>query len=513
MTMKTMRLASIHLSSGSTAVTCSDSLSRSRTSLRSETASSAAGHSHHHHHHHHRRQASSTSSTSCLLVARQTRTDDDETPEEEAAGTTATCNTEDERHPESASTLYVENCHCSRGNLTTTTTTDDDEELQQYFINRSVSRRPSNVSSTSRVSHRSNRSTPRSGGGGGGGGGSGGSSRSRQQSKRATPLSGVSCCSHHSHHSTQPQTYRSRGGPDSPSFLQDMQLLHGGRERKLLLLNQRRKHPTDPGTDPIQTALEMRQKEHEWILKRPEQPAPPPPSRLQPLPLPPLPPPDGGSDYNDSQQDVNSINGSITSIIESTSSDQPGGSTTTSTTTSTTQRQLQHVGERGGTKNGSSSGSQMILTPSKITIENIGQLSEIAANDYDFDDIDVSIPEMFHSPSKIKWNFLAGLEENKSNKSRISSISSLVDAASSGRGRSGTESGGADVSETGSERRRDDSSDNDYSPNRIQHQPLPPLPTPPPQSSSSCKIEELLKKIIPFGFVRVQDGIDLARGK
>ncbi|XP_039437468.1 uncharacterized protein LOC120418988 [Culex pipiens pallens] len=517
MTMKTMRLASIHLSSGTTAVTCSDSLSRSRTSLRSETASSAAGggHSHHHHHHHHRRQASSTSSTSCLLVARQTRTDDDETPEEEAAGTTATCNTEDERHPESASTLYVENCHCSRGNLTTTTTTDDDEELQQYFINRSVSRRPSNVSSTSRVSHRSNRSTPRSGGGGGGGGGSGGSSRSRQQSKRATPLSGVSCCSHHSHHSTQPQTYRSRGGPDSPSFLQD-----SGSNATISNFNinparfQCSYYTADESENSycsisgenirqiqaqtqIQTALEMRQKEHEWILKRPEQPAPPPPSRLQPLPLPPLPPPDGGSDYNDSQQDVNSINGSITSIIESTSSDQPGGSTTTSTTTSTTQRQLQHVGERGGTKNGSSSGSQMILTPSKITIENIGQLSEIAANDYDFDDIDVSIPEMFHSPSKIKWNFLAGLEENKSNKSRISSISSLVDAASSGRGRSGTESGGADVSETGSERRRDDSSDNDYSPNRIQHQPLPPLPTPPPQSSSSCKIEELLKKSSP----------------
>ncbi|EAT44947.1 AAEL003741-PA [Aedes aegypti] len=460
-----------------------DSLSRSRTSLRSETASSS-GHSHHHHHHRHRRQTSSASSTSCH--ARQTRTDDEETPEEEAAGTTATC-TEDERHPESASTMYVENCHCSRGNLTTT---DDDEEIQQFFVvNRSVSRRPSNVSCTSRVSHKSNRSTPRSGG---------------SRSKRATPLSGVSCCSHHSHHSQQ--TYRGRGGHESPSFLHD-----SGSNATISNFNinparfQCSYYTTADESEnsycsisgenirqiqaqtQIQTALEMKQKEDE---KRHMMG---PKSRLQPLPLPPLQPGDG-SDYNDSQQDA-SITGSILSIIESTSSDQPGESTTTSTTTSTTQRQLQLVGERGA-KNGNS-GSQMILTPSKITIENIGQLSEIAANDYEFDDIDVNIPEVFHSPSRIKWNFLAGLDENKSNKSRISSISSLVDAGSSGRGRSGTESGGADVSETASERRRDDSSDNDYSPNCIQEQPLPPIPAAIQSSSSSCKIEELLKKSSP----------------
>ncbi|XP_065080804.1 glucose transporter type 1-like [Ochlerotatus camptorhynchus] len=462
-----------------------DSLSRSRTSLRSETASSS-GHSHHHHHHRHRRQTSSASSTSCH--ARQTRTDDEETPEEEAAGTTATC-TEDERHPESASTLYVENCHCSiGGNLTTT---DDDEEIQQFFVvNKSVSRRPSNVSSTSRVSHRSNRSTPRSGG---------------SRSKRATPLSGGSCCSHHSHHSQQ--TYRGRGGHESPSFLQD-----SGSNATISNFNinpsrfQCSYYTTADESEnsycsisgenirqiqaqtQIQTALEMKQKEDEkrHILG--------PKSRLQPLPLPPLQPADG-SDYNDSQQDATSTNESILSIIESTSSDQPGDSTTTSTTTSTTQRQLQQVGERGA-KNGNS-GSQMILTPSKITIENIGQLSEIAANDYEFDDIDVNIPEVFPSPSKIKWHFLAGLDENKSNKSRISSISSLVDAGSSGRGRSGTESGGADVSETASERRRDDSSDNDYSPNLIQEQPLPPIPAAVQSSSSSCKIEELLKKSSP----------------
>lgn len=460
-----------------------DSLSRSRTSLRSETASSS-GHSHHHHHHRHRRQTSSVSSASCH--ARQTRTDDEETPEEEAAGTTATC-TEDERHAESASTMYVENCHCSRGNLTTT---DDDEEIQQFFVvNRSVSRRPSNVSCTSRVSHRSNRSTPRSGG---------------SRSKRATPLSGVSCCSHHSHHSQQ--TFRGRGGHESPSFLHD-----SGSNATISNFNinparfQCSYYTTADESEnsycsisgenirqiqaqtQIQTALEMKQKEEEkrHIIGQK--------SRLQPLPLPPLQPGDG-SDYNDSQQDA-SINGSILSIIESTSSDQPGESTTTSTTTSTTQRQLQQVGERGA-KNGNS-GSQMILTPSKITIENIGQLSEIAANDYEFDDIDVNIPEVFHSPSRIKWNFLAGLDESKSNKSRISSISSLVDAGSSGRGRSGTESGGADVSETASERRRDDSSDNDYSPNCIQEQPLPPIPAAIQSSSSSCKIEELLKKSSP----------------
>ncbi|XP_053687001.1 glucose transporter type 1-like [Sabethes cyaneus] len=465
-----------------------DGLGRSRTSLRSEAASSlGGGHSHHHHHHHHRRQASSTSSNS--FHARQTRTDDDETAEEEVAGTTATC-TEDERHPESASTMYVENCHCSRGNLTTT---DDDEEIQQYFVvNRSVSRRPSTVSCTSRVSHRSNRSTPRSGG---------------SRSKRGTPLSGVSCCSHHSHHSQQ--TYRSRGGHDSPSFLHD-----SGSNATISNFNinparfQCSYYTADESENSycsisgenirqiqtqtqIQSALEMKQiednKRRQFLEKKREHLP-----RLQPLPLPPA----DGSDYNDSQQE-NSINGSILSIIESTSSDQPGGSTTTSTTTSTTQRQLQQVGERGAKKG--TAGSQMILTPSKITIENIGQLSEIAAKDYDFDDIDVNIPELFHSPSKIKWNFLAGLDESKSNKSRISSISSLVDAGSSGRGRSGTESGGADVSETASERRRYDSSDNDYSPNRIQQQPLPPIPvsTPPPQSSSNCKIEELLKKSSP----------------
>ncbi|XP_058837756.1 uncharacterized protein LOC131693702 [Topomyia yanbarensis] len=466
-----------------------DSLNRSRMSLRSETASSSGGGQshHHHHHHHHRRQASSTSSTS--FHARQTRTDDEETPEEEAAGTTATC-TEDERHRGSASTIHVDTCHCSRGNLTTT---DDDEEIQQYFIvNRSVSRRPSNVSCTSRVSHRSNRSTPRSGG---------------SRSKRATPLSGVSCCSHHSHHSQQ--TYRSRGGHESPSFLHD-----SGSNATISNFNinparfQCSYYTADESENSycsisgenirqiqaqtqIQTALEMKQIEsdqrrHFMGQSRDQL------SRMQPLPLPPA----DGSDYNDSQQE-NSITGSILSIIESTSSDQPGESITTSSTTSTTQRQLQHVGERGAKKG--SAGSQMILTPSKITIENIGQLSELATNDYDFDDIDINIPELFHSPSKIKWNFLAGLDESKSNKSRISSISSLVDAGSSGRGRSGTESGGADVSETASERRRYDSSDNDYSPNRIQHQPLPPIPipTPPPQSSSNCKIEELLKKSSP----------------
>uniref|UniRef100_A0AAG5DFW5 Uncharacterized protein n=1 Tax=Anopheles atroparvus TaxID=41427 RepID=A0AAG5DFW5_ANOAO len=397
--------------------------------------------------------------------------------------------------------MYAENCHCSRGNLTTTTTTtDDDDEIQRYFVvdqqpttsqashsqaaPRSVSRRPSVSSCASRVSHRSARSTPRS--------------------RRVTTP--ASCCSHHSHHS---QPVAGQHQPQEPQQSVRTQPDSGGSNATISNFNinparfQCSYYTADESENSYcsisgenirqiqaQTAIQHR-------LDREEQR-----QRLQPLPL-----ATTGPGDNDSQQDVASLNESIVSMVESTSSDQPGGSTTTttSTTTSTTQRQLHQVGGSGGRGTPKSAGSQLILTPSKITIENIGQLSEIGPENYEFDDLDINIPEIFQSPSKIKWSFLAHLDESKSNKSRISSVSSLVDAASSGRGRSGTESGGADVSET--------ASDNEYSPNRIRRRRPEPLPIGSEAgagtgagagvsgvlqaSGSSCKIEELLKKSSP----------------
>ncbi|XP_058066275.1 serine-rich adhesin for platelets-like [Anopheles bellator] len=445
---------------------------------------------------------------------------EEEEEEEEVAGTTATC-TEDERHAAgSVSTMYAENCHCSRGNLTTT---DDDDEIQQYFIvdhtqqqhhvpaaaapQRSVSRRPSVSSGASR------RSTPRS--------------------RRGT-MTPMSCCSHHSqppgvapvasypHHNHHPQRFTD---PESPAAVS--RRTDSGSNATISNFNinparfQCSYYTADESENSYcsisgenirqiqaQTAIQHR-------LDREEQK-----QRLVPLPLqPPDQPTAALVTDTDSQQDVASLNESILSTgVESTSSDQrgpaDGGSTTTTTsttTTSTTQRQLLHQvgpgagGGSGGRGTPKSAGSQLVLTPSKITIENIGQLSELGRTEsYEFDDLDINIPEIFQSPSKIKWSFLAHLDESKSNKSRISSVSSLVDAASSGRGRSGTESGGADVSET--------ASDNEYSPNRIRRRRPEPLPSEAvgggpssaqqpgvgiQASSSSCKIEELLKKSSP----------------
>uniref|UniRef100_A0A182XYM0 Uncharacterized protein n=1 Tax=Anopheles stephensi TaxID=30069 RepID=A0A182XYM0_ANOST len=537
-------------------------LSHSRISLRSETtgsssyggaagAASSGGHHHHHHHHHHahhahrghshRRhsQASQQASPRCThhrqhqpaehhhhhqedtggeeeeIVRRRQQQQEEDEEEEEVAGTTATICTEDERHAgDSASTMYAENCHCSRGNLTTT---DDDDEIQQYFVvdqpppqqqsqqpqpqqpqqpytsqqmsslQRNLSRRPS-VSS----SHRSARSTPRS-------------------RRVTTPLSGASCCSHHSHHS-QPAPVGSvapygagQHGPQSPAALSRRTLPDSGGSNATISnfnINPARFQCSYYTADESENSYcsisgeNIRQIQAQTAIQhqldREEQR-----QRLQPLPLAGTVAPVGEAliNDNDSQQDIASLNESLLSTVGSTSSDQPGGSTTTttSTTTSTTQRQLQQV--QGTPK---SAGSQLVLTPSKITIENIGQLSEIGTANYEFDDLDINIPEIFQSPSKIKWSFLANLDESKSNKSRISSVSSLVDAGSSTRGRSGTESGGADVSET--------ASDNEYSPNRIRRRRPEPLPVGEPShasgagiqaSSSSCKIEELLKKSSP----------------
>uniref|UniRef100_A0A182PRC5 Uncharacterized protein n=1 Tax=Anopheles epiroticus TaxID=199890 RepID=A0A182PRC5_9DIPT len=531
-------------------------LSHSRISLRSETtgssscggvgvASDGGHHQHHHHHHHHhahhahrghahRRHSASQSPRQCThhrrhqaiehhqqqevtggeqenTLRRRREREEEEEEEEEMAGTTATICTEDERHAgDSASTMYAENCHCSRGNLTTT---DDDDEIQQYFVvdqpqpqsqphqqhqpytaqqasslQCNLSRRPS-VSS----SHRSARSTPRS-------------------RRVTTPLSGGSCCSHHSHHSqpagpvggTSGVGYSAgQHGPQSPTALSRRTLPDSGGSNATISnfnINPARFQCSYYTADESENSYcsisgeNIRQIQAQTAIQhqldREEQR-----QRLQPLPL--SGPPEGALiNDNDSQQDIASLNESLLSTVGSTSSDQPGGSTTTttSTTTSTTQRQLQQV--QGTPK---SAGSQLVLTPSKITIENIGQLSEIGTANYEFDDLDINIPEIFQSPSKIKWSFLANLDESKSNKSRISSVSSLVDVASSGRGRSGTESGGADVSET--------ASDNEYSPNRIRRRRPEPLPVGEPSqptagqgiqtSSSSCKIEELLKKSSP----------------
>uniref|UniRef100_A0A182KFL9 Uncharacterized protein n=1 Tax=Anopheles christyi TaxID=43041 RepID=A0A182KFL9_9DIPT len=534
-------------------------LSHSRISLRSETTGSSScggvasgavsdggGHQHHHHHHHHhahhahrghshRRHSAGQSPRQCthhrqhqpielhhhhqqedtggeeeeVLRRRQRAEEEEEEEEEEMAGTTATICTEDERHAgDSASTMYAENCHCSRGNLTTT---DDDDEIQQYFVvdqpqpqqqqqyaaqqvsslQRNLSRRPSVTSS-----HRSARSTPRS-------------------RRVTTPLSGGSCCSHHSHHSQPAGPVGSSGPgysagqhvPPSPTALSRRTLPESGGSNATISnfnINPARFQCSYYTADESENSYcsisgeNIRQIQAQTAIQhqldREEQR-----QRLQPLPLAKgtlgAPVGEGLIIDNDSQQDIASLNESLLSTVGSTSSDQPGGSTTTttSTTTSTTQRQLQQV--QGTPK---SAGSQLVLTPSKITIENIGQLSEIGTANYEFDDLDINIPEIFQSPSKIKWSFLANLDESKSNKSRISSVSSLVDVASSGRGRSGTESGGADVSET--------ASDNEYSPNRIRHRRPEPLPVGEPSqlsgpsiqtSSSSCKIEELLKKSSP----------------
>uniref|UniRef100_A0A8W7P4S9 Uncharacterized protein n=1 Tax=Anopheles coluzzii TaxID=1518534 RepID=A0A8W7P4S9_ANOCL len=528
-------------------------LSHSRISLRSETTGSsscgagaasdgggAGGHQHHQHHHHlhhhhahhahrghrsHRRHSVQSQSPRCTHH-RQHRTierepqlhqredtgagqEEEEEEEEEMAGTTATLCTEDERHDagDSASTMYAENCHCSRGNLATT---DDDDEIQQYFVvdqpplqqqqhQQQQSYTPQQVSSLQRgvlsrrpsvtSSHRSARSTPRS-------------------RRVTTPLSGGSCCSHHSHHS-QPvgqavgvSATAQQHGPLSPTALSRRTLPESGGSNATISnfnINPARFQCSYYTADESENSYcsisgeNIRQIQAQTAIQhqldREEQR-----QRLQPLPLTPGTPASGAPEPliadSDSQQDIASLNESLLSTVGSTSSDQPGGSTatTTSTTTSTTQRQLQQV--QGTPK---SAGSQLVLTPSKITIENIGQLSEIGTANYEFDDLDINIPEIFQSPSKIKWSFLANLDESKSNKSRISSVSSLVDVASSGRGRSGTESGGADVSET--------ASDNEYSPNRIRHRRPEPLPIGEPASmqasASSCKIEELLKKSSP----------------
>ncbi|XP_052873821.1 uncharacterized protein LOC128279142 [Anopheles cruzii] len=535
----------------------SDALSRSRISLRSETTGSSGAasseqqqqrqHALHPPSRGHRRHSSQQSLSHCphhrqhgdeeREERERCQREEDETAgeedvtageedeeEEEVAGTTATC-TEDERHAAgSVSTMYAENCHCSRGNLTTT---DDDDEIQQYFIvdhtqqqpqhhvppapQRSVSRRPSVSSGASR------RSTPRS------------------RRGTTTPMS---CCSHHSqppgmaaaaaasyqhHQHHHPQRFTD---PESPAAVS--RRTDSGSNATISNFNinparfQCSYYTADESENSYcsisgenirqiqaQTAIQHR-------LDREEQK-----QRLVPLPLqPPDQPAAVLATDTDSQQDVASLNESILSTgVESTSSDQrgpaDGGSTTTTTsttTTSTTQRQLLHQVGSGGPGSGGrgtpkSAGSQLVLTPSKITIENIGQLSELGRTEsYEFDDLDINIPEIFQSPSKIKWSFLAHLDESKSNKSRISSVSSLVDAASSGRGRSGTESGGADVSET--------ASDNEYSPNRIRRRRPEPLPSEAvgggpsggqqpvgaggiQASSSSCKIEELLKKSSP----------------
>uniref|UniRef100_A0A182UGY5 Uncharacterized protein n=1 Tax=Anopheles melas TaxID=34690 RepID=A0A182UGY5_9DIPT len=478
-------------------------LSHSRISLRSETTGSsscgagaasdgggAGGHQHHQHHHHlhhhhahhahrghrsHRRHSVQSQSPRCthhrqhrtierepqlhqredtggeeeeeeeeqqiLLRARQREQEEEEEEEEEMAGTTATLCTEDERLDagDSASTIA--------------------------------------------------RSTPRS-------------------RRVTTPLSGGSCCSHHSHHS-QPvgqgvgvSATAQQHGPLSPTALSRRTLPESGGSNATISnfnINPARFQCSYYTADESENSYcsisgeNIRQIQAQTAIQhqldREEQR-----QRLQPLPLTPGTPASGAPEPliadSDSQQDIASLNESLLSTVGSTSSDQPGGSTatTTSTTTSTTQRQLQQV--QGAPK---SAGSQLVLTPSKITIENIGQLSEIGTANYEFDDLDINIPEIFQSPSKIKWSFLANLDESKSNKSRISSVSSLVDVASSGRGRSGTESGGADVSET--------ASDNEYSPNRIRHRRPEPLPVGEPASmqasASSCKIEELLKKSSP----------------
>jgi hypothetical protein len=118
----------------------------------------------------------------------------------------------------------------------------------------------------------------------------------------------------------------------------------------------------------------------------------------------------------------------------------------------------------------------LVLTPSKITIENIGQLAEMQSAGYDLDDLDIRIPEYFNSPSKIKWNFLAGLEETKSYKSSISSLGDAEEGSDPGTGVKRRETTSTDTVTT-------DEPDGGH--------------TAGPTRSSSCKIEELLKKSSP----------------